>query len=107
MNSNQAEADYGRIERAIHYIGEHHTGQPSLEEIAAHVHMSPFHFQRLFTRWAGVSPKKFLQYLTLQYAKEQIKEDLSLSEIAVRPSARSSGRVIFSIAAASSNQSRD
>jgi AraC family transcriptional regulator of adaptative response/methylated-DNA-[protein]-cysteine methyltransferase len=82
MNSSQAEADYRRIERAIHFIGEHHTGQPSLEEIAAHVHMSPFHFQRLFTRWAGVSPKKFLQYLTLQYAKEQIKADLSLSEIA-------------------------
>jgi len=93
MNSNQAEADYGRIERAIHYIGEHHTGQPSLEEIAAHVHMSPFHFQRLFTRWAGVSPKKFLQYLTLQYAKEQIKEDLSLSEIADKAGLSGTGRL--------------
>ena len=78
----QTEVDYKRIERAIHYIGEHHTAQPSLEEMAKHVHMSPYHFQRLFTRWAGVSPKKFLQYLTLQYAKEQIREDLSLSEIA-------------------------
>ena len=78
----QAEVDYKRIERAIHFIGEHHMGQPSLEEIAAHVHMSPYHFQRLFTRWAGISPKKFLQYLTLKYAKEQIREDLSLSEIA-------------------------
>ncbi len=78
----QTEVDYKRIERAIHYIGEHHTTQPSLEEIAEHVHMSPYHFQRLFTRWAGISPKKFLQYLTLQYAKEQIREDLSLSEIA-------------------------
>lgn len=78
----QAEVDYKRIERAIHYIGEHHTAQPSLEDIAEHVHMSPYHFQRLFTRWAGISPKKFLQYLTLQYAKEQIREDLSLSDIA-------------------------
>ena len=78
----QAEVDYKRIERAIHYIGEHHTAQPSLEEIAEHVHMSPYHFQRLFTRWAGISPKKFLQYLTLQYAKEQLREDLPLSEIA-------------------------
>ena len=82
MNSNQAEEDYRRIERAIHFIGEHHKDQPSLEDIAAHVHMSPYHFQRLFTRWAGVSPKKFLQYLTLRYAKERIREDLSLSEIA-------------------------
>ncbi len=78
----QAEVDYKRIERAIHYIGKHHTVQPSLEEIAKHVHISPYHFQRLFTRWAGISPKKFLQYLTLQYAKEQIREDFSLSEIA-------------------------
>jgi len=78
----QAEADYKRIECAIQYIREHHTAQPSLEDIAGHVHMSPYHFQRLFSRWAGISPKKFLQYLTLQYAKEQIREDLSLSEIA-------------------------
>lgn len=82
MNQNQAEVDYQRIESAIHYIGEHQTGQPSLEEIAAYVHMSPYHFQRLFTRWAGISPKKFLQYLTLKYAKSQLREDLSLSEIA-------------------------
>lgn len=78
----QAEVDYTRIEHAIHYIREHQTTQPSLEDIAEHVHMSPYHFQRLFTKWAGISPKKFLQYLTLQYAKEQIREDLSLSEIA-------------------------
>ena len=78
----QAEVDYKRIERAIHYIREHQTTQPSLEDIAEHVHISTYHFQRLFTKWAGISPKKFLQYLTLQYAKEQIREDLSLSEIA-------------------------
>lgn len=82
MNTKQAEADYKRIERAIHYIGKHHTNQPSLEEVAGHVHMSPYHFQRLFTRWAGISPKKFLQYLTLRYAKDQLREDLSLEEIA-------------------------
>jgi len=78
----QTEVDYKRIERAIHYIREYQSAQPSLEDIAEHVHMSPFHFQRLFSRWAGISPKKFLQYLTLQYAKEQIRADLSLSEIA-------------------------
>jgi len=89
----QAEVDYKRIEAAIHYIGEHHSGQPSLEEIAEHVNMSPYHFQRLFTRWAGISPKKFLQYLTLQYAKEQIRDDLSLSEIAYEAGLSGSSRL--------------
>lgn len=62
--------DYGRIAKAIEYISTHIQEQPSLEEIAEQVHISPFHLQRLFTEWAGVSPKKFLQYLTLQYAKD-------------------------------------
>lgn len=82
MERKQEDIDYGRIETAIHYIGTYHTNQPSLEEIAEHVHMSPYHFQRLFTRWAGISPKKFLQYLTLQYARERLRENLSLEEIA-------------------------
>ena len=82
MNTRQAETDYKRIESAIHFIGQNYTNQPSLEEVAAHVHMSPYHFQRLFTRWAGISPKKFLQYLTLRYAKDQLRDDLSLEEIA-------------------------
>jgi len=89
----QTELDYKRIESAIHYIAEHHSAQPSLEEIAKHVHMSPYHFQRLFTQWAGVSPKKFLQYLTLRYAKEQIREDLSLSEIADEAGLSGTGRL--------------
>jgi AraC family transcriptional regulator of adaptative response/methylated-DNA-[protein]-cysteine methyltransferase len=55
--------------------------------------MSPYHFQRLFTRWAGISPKKFLQYLTLQYAKEQIREDLTLSEIAYEAGLSGTGRL--------------
>lgn len=82
MERSQAETDYRRIEAAIHFIAARHTSQPSLEEIARHVHMSPYHFQRLFTRWAGISPKKFLQYLTFQYTRERLREDLSLEEIA-------------------------
>ncbi|MDF1573856.1 MAG: methylated-DNA--[protein]-cysteine S-methyltransferase [Bacteroidales bacterium] len=78
----QEELDYRHIERAIHFIGEQRNTQPSLEEIAAHINMSPYHFQRLFTRWAGISPKKFLQFLTLQYAKEQLRQNFSLSQIA-------------------------
>jgi len=93
MRSKQEEVDYRRIERAIRYIREHHSSQPSLEEVAGQVHMSPFHFQRLFTRWAGISPKKFLQYLTLQYAKKQIREDLSLTEIAFEAGLSGTGRL--------------
>ena len=62
--------NYQRIASAIAYIESKHKQQPSLEEIAAQVHLSPFHFQRLFTVWAGVSPKKFLQYISIQYAKQ-------------------------------------
>ena len=93
MNDSQAEVDYRRIESAIHYIANHYSGQPSLEQIAAHVHMSPYHFQRLFTKWAGISPKKFLQFLTIQYAKKQLRKDLSLSEIAYEAGLSGSGRL--------------
>jgi AraC family transcriptional regulator of adaptative response/methylated-DNA-[protein]-cysteine methyltransferase len=54
---------YSRIAQAIDYIQEHYQQQPSLEEIAEQVHLSPFHFQRLFTEWAGVSPKSFYNIL--------------------------------------------
>lgn len=67
--NRQQEVDYQRIERAIRYINEHRLEQPALREIAEHVGMSPHHFQRLFTQWAGVSPKKFMQFLTLEHAR--------------------------------------
>lgn len=62
-------SDYQTVARALHYLGDHFLRQPSLEELSAHVGMSRFHFQRLFSRWAGVSPKRFLQFLTLEHAK--------------------------------------
>ncbi len=65
--------NYKRIESAINYINENFKQQPSLDEIAAAVHMSPFHFQKLFTDWAGVSPKKFLQYISVNYAKKLLQ----------------------------------
>lgn len=61
--------DYERIERAIHFIQSNVSAQPGLEDIASHIGLSPFHFQRLFRRWAGISPKRFLEYLTVNYAK--------------------------------------
>lgn len=70
----QDQTNYSRIATAIDYINNNFRTQPSLEEIAGKVSLSPFHFQRLFTDWAGVSPKKFLQYITVAYAKNRLKE---------------------------------
>lgn len=70
--------DYARIERAIHYLERHAREQPSLADAARAVALSPFHFQRLFRRWAGVSPKRFLQYLTVEHAKTALLEGRSV-----------------------------
>lgn len=65
----QQQLNYERIARAIDYIRQHFREQPNLDAVAEEVNLSPFHFQRLFTEWAGVSPKKFLQYTSLTHAK--------------------------------------
>jgi len=70
--------DYRRIEKAIRYLEDHVYDQPGLEEVAEQVHLSPYHFQRLFTRWAGVSPKRFLQFLSLEHAKRLLKSSTQL-----------------------------
>lgn len=73
--------NFNRIAEAISYIDTNFKQQPDLDEIAEKVHLSPFHFQRLFTEWAGVSPKKFLQYISIEYAKKLLKEgQATLSE---------------------------
>lgn len=74
MSSQQ---NYERIAQAIDYIQQNFKQQPQLEEIAASVHLSPAHFQRLFTEWAGTSPKKFLQFMSIEYAKKILKQDSS------------------------------
>jgi AraC family transcriptional regulator of adaptative response/methylated-DNA-[protein]-cysteine methyltransferase len=74
-------SDYERIAQAISFINSRVDRQPTLNEIAAHVHLSPFHFQRLFSRWAGVTPKRFLQVLTLERAKQLLSESMPLLEI--------------------------
>jgi AraC family transcriptional regulator, regulatory protein of adaptative response / methylated-DNA-[protein]-cysteine methyltransferase len=74
--------DYVRIERAIEFLISHREAQPSLEAVASHVGLSPFHLQRLFTRWAGVSPKKFLSYLTVEHAKQRLEDSASVLEAA-------------------------
>jgi AraC family transcriptional regulator, regulatory protein of adaptative response / methylated-DNA-[protein]-cysteine methyltransferase len=66
--------DYERIKKAIEYIRSNFQQQPDLDAVAKEVYLSPFHFQRLFKDWAGVSPKKFLQYISLQHAKKLLQE---------------------------------
>src|ERR1700744_3095090 len=71
----QEAINYKRISEAIAFYKAKFKEQPSLEEVAEHIHLSPFHFQRMFKEWAGVTPKQFLQYLTLEHAKEVLKKE--------------------------------
>ena len=70
----QEKTNFSRIEEAIGYIQTNFKTQPGLDQVAERIHLSPFHFQRLFTDWAGVSPKKFLQYISVEYAKSILKD---------------------------------
>lgn len=72
MNTQQ-QIDYNRIAKVIRYINSNFRQQPSLEELAQQVHLSPYHFQRLFKQWAGTTPKKFLQFISLNHAKTMLK----------------------------------
>jgi len=71
----QENINYNRIADAIDYIKANFKAQPNLDEVAQKVHLSPFHFQRLFTDWAGTSPKKFLQYISVEHAKKILHEN--------------------------------
>ena len=80
--TGQAARDYERVGAAIRYLEDHVRGQPALGDVAAAVNMSEFHFQRLFRRWAGITPKRFLQYLTVGHAKEALGESRSVLDAA-------------------------
>jgi AraC family transcriptional regulator of adaptative response/methylated-DNA-[protein]-cysteine methyltransferase len=83
--TDQGDINYNRIAQAIGYLHMHFKEQPSLDQIAKAIGVSPYHFQRLFTEWAGVSPKKFMQYLSIEYAKKLLrKEQFSLLDTAHR-----------------------
>jgi AraC family transcriptional regulator, regulatory protein of adaptative response / methylated-DNA-[protein]-cysteine methyltransferase len=71
----QASINFTRIAAAIDYINTHFKTQPALDDIAENIHVSPSHFQRLFTEWAGTSPKKFLQYISVQHAKKMLQDN--------------------------------
>ena len=72
---SQNQINYNRIAEAIEYIKTNFKSQPNLDEVAEKVHISPAHFQRMFTDWAGTSPKKFLQFISLEHAKKTLKEE--------------------------------
>ncbi len=81
MADSQTHA-FQTIAEAISFLAANFQRQPSLAEAARHVHLSEFHFQRMFTEWAGVSPKKFTQFLSLGHAKEQLRRALPLDRVA-------------------------
>jgi len=72
--------DYSRIATAIEYIKNNFQDQPDLDKVAKQVYLSPFHFQRIFKEWAGVSPKKFLQFISVSHAKSLLHQQVSVAE---------------------------
>ena len=71
----QANINYSRIAKAIDYIKENFKSQPNIDEIAEQVHLSPSHFKQLFTEWVGTSPKRFLQYISVEHAKKILQQE--------------------------------
>lgn len=84
---------YSRMAEAIVFIRQNYLNHPDLATIAHHVNMSEYHFQRLFTQWAGISPKRFSRYLTLEYAKSRIANTKSLLELSVESGLSGPGRL--------------
>ncbi len=92
LDLSQAASDYAIVAQAIQYIAAHQRNQPTLAEIAKSVNLSQYHFQRLFTRWVGISPKRFLQFLTKENAKRLLAEG-SLLEATYQSGLSSTGRL--------------
>jgi AraC family transcriptional regulator of adaptative response/methylated-DNA-[protein]-cysteine methyltransferase len=93
MESHEQHHDYQRIERALAYLEANRAAQPTLEDVAGHVGLSPFHFQRLFSDWVGISPKRFLQYLTVEHARRCLAETRSVLDATFEAGLSSPGRL--------------
>ncbi len=92
--SGQEQLNYNRIAAAIEYIRQNFKDQPTLDEIAAKINLSPFHFHRLFSEWAGVSPKKFLQYISVAHARYMLKsKQVTLFDTALETGLSGTGRL--------------
>jgi AraC family transcriptional regulator of adaptative response/methylated-DNA-[protein]-cysteine methyltransferase len=92
-NYQQLNEDYLRVEQAIQYLERHYREQPELQEIAGSIGLSEYHFQRLFTRWVGISPKRFLQFLTKEGAKEMLKRSVNVLDTTYGVGLSSAGRL--------------
>lgn len=93
METQQA-INYQRIAEAITYLKDNFKAQPNLDEVAEKVHISPYHFQRMFSDWAGISPKKFLQYLSIDHAKNMLKQNqATLADAAFETGLSGTGRL--------------
>src|ERR1700747_1301237 len=85
--------NYNRVEEAIKFLSENFKQQPTLYDVADNSNVSPFHFQKIFTEWAGISPKKFLQYLTVEELKKELAKTSNLVEAAERVGLSAQSRV--------------
>jgi AraC family transcriptional regulator of adaptative response/methylated-DNA-[protein]-cysteine methyltransferase len=93
MNYQQLSDDYTVVEQALDFLEENYQRQPTLTEIAASVGYSEYHFQRLFSRWVGISPKRFIQFLTKEHARNMLEESRSLLEISYETGLSGPGRL--------------
>lgn len=93
VNYAQLSEDYLRVEQALKNLERSFHEQPNLKEIAKSVCLSEYHFQRLFSRWVGISPKRFLQFLTKEYAKKLLEESKDLLDVAYEAGLSSPGRL--------------
>ena len=93
IDYRQSSVDYRTVEQALRYLETYAQRQPDLKEVAAAVGLSEFHFQRLFTRWAGISPKRFLQFITKEHAKELLDGASNLLDTSVQVGLSSLGRL--------------
>ena len=92
-NYEELSEDYRRVEQAILFLRRNYHSQPSLEEMATSVGLSEYHFQRLFSRWVGISPKRFLQFLTKENAKKMLAHSNDLLNAAYASGLSSPGRL--------------
>jgi AraC family transcriptional regulator, regulatory protein of adaptative response / methylated-DNA-[protein]-cysteine methyltransferase len=93
INVQPMNEDYQRVERAILFLEQNFRRQPELNEVAREVGLSTFHFQRLFRRWAGISPKRFVQFLTLEFAKKMLENSCNLLDTSLEAGLSGPGRL--------------
>jgi len=90
---SDADENYARVERAIRFLRAHHAEQPELRDLAAHIDLSESHTQRLFSQWAGISPKRFLQFLTVEHAKRRMGQTAHLLGLSLDAGLSGPGRL--------------